>query len=268
MIDFHNHILPKIDDGSKSIEMTLSMLESALHQGITDIVNTVHYQHPKVEGNDISYERINFERDKLQSLLYDRKIPIKIHISSEVFYLPNLMKIIDDPITTTGNGKYILVEFLPTNIPESHKQQFFDLKMEGITPIIAHPERYLQVQDNINLVGDWLEAGCLVQVDAGSPLGLLGHKAKIASEKILYNNWAQIIGSDAHDDKNRNFCLKRSIDYICKKFGEDKYVMVKENPGKILRGEPIIVDVNYPDNLDNFSFADSLKEMVGWEKKK
>ena len=48
MIDFHNHILPSVDDGSKSIDMTLSMLKHAENQGITDVVNTVHFQHPKM----------------------------------------------------------------------------------------------------------------------------------------------------------------------------------------------------------------------------
>ena len=54
MIDFHNHILPNVDDGSKSLEMSLNMLREAERQGITDVINTVHFQHPKVEGMDIS----------------------------------------------------------------------------------------------------------------------------------------------------------------------------------------------------------------------
>ena len=58
MIDFHNHILPDIDDGSKSMAMSIEMLENAFSQGITDVVNTVHFQHPKVENMDISFHRI------------------------------------------------------------------------------------------------------------------------------------------------------------------------------------------------------------------
>ena len=61
MIDFHNHVLPKVDDGSESLEMSLMMLKDASQQGITDVVNTVHYQHPKVETEDISYRRILHE---------------------------------------------------------------------------------------------------------------------------------------------------------------------------------------------------------------
>ena len=59
MIDFHNHIIPNLDDGSKSVDMSLDMLKEAQAQGITDIVNTVHYQHPTVETEDISYILLN-----------------------------------------------------------------------------------------------------------------------------------------------------------------------------------------------------------------
>ena len=61
MIDFHNHVLPNVDDGSDSLEMSLDMLRQAVDQGITDVVNTVHYQHPKVETQDISLKRIQKE---------------------------------------------------------------------------------------------------------------------------------------------------------------------------------------------------------------
>ena len=66
MIDFHNHILPNVDDGSKSLEMSLNMLRHAADQGITDVVNTVHFQHPKVETEDISFDRIQGEIGNLQ----------------------------------------------------------------------------------------------------------------------------------------------------------------------------------------------------------
>ena len=83
----------------------------------------------------------------------------------------------------------MLIEFHPHNIPDINKQVLFDLKMKGVTPIIAHPERYVQVQKNINIVSEWLEAGCIMQIDAGSPLGLLGKQAKITSELLIKNNF-------------------------------------------------------------------------------
>ena len=145
------------------------MLTHAADQGITDVVNTVHYQHPKVETEDISYNRIQSEIQQLQQELDKNDIQIKLHCGAEVFFLPNLIQIKDDPLSTFNHGKYMLIEFQVHQLPDSQKQQLFDLKMAGVTPIIAHPERYKPVQDDINIVAEWLAAGCIIQVDAGSP---------------------------------------------------------------------------------------------------
>ena len=262
MIDFHNHILPSVDDGSKSIDMSLSMLQHAQNQGITDVVNTVHLQHPKMDGKDVSFNTINKEIDTLKNILNKNNIDINIHIGSEVFFLPNLVELIDNPLATIGNGKYMLIEFHPYNIPNIHKQVFFDLKMRGVTPIVAHPERYKQVQENINIVSEWLEAGCIIQVDAGSPLGLLGEQAKVASEILIKNDWCQLLGSDAHDDKNRNFCMKESLHYIDSIVDTDLKYLAIHNPRKIIQGEPISVDVNYQNNRNGFSFIQKMKSFI------
>ena len=111
MIDFHNHILPNMDDGSKSLEMSLNMLRQAQRQGITDVVNTVHFQHPKMDGKDISYESIRKVIEALQKKLDNEGINVKIHIGSEVFFLPNLTELKNNPLCTMGDGKYMLIEF-------------------------------------------------------------------------------------------------------------------------------------------------------------
>ena len=123
--------------------------------------------------------------EKHQSELDNNNIPIKLHYGAEVFFLPNLLDIKDDPLATFLHGKYMLIEFQFHQIPDIQKQQLFDLKMAGVTPIIAHPERYKPVQENSDFITDWLEAGCLIQVDAGSLLGTLGRSSKIISEKII-----------------------------------------------------------------------------------
>ena len=126
MIDFHNHVLPNVDDGSKSLEMSLNMLREAERQGITDVVNTVHYQHPKVENEDISLTRISNEIKKLQSEIDKNNIKIKLHIGAEVFYLPNLVEIKNDPLITFNGSNYMLIEFLTYNLPDSHEDQFYN----------------------------------------------------------------------------------------------------------------------------------------------
>ena len=259
MIDFHNHILPSLDDGPSSIDTSVSMLQHAQEQGITDVVNTVHFKHPKMEGKKVSFEVVRERLDNLNELLEKSDIKINIHLGSEVFFLPNLLELIDNPLSTMGKGKYMLIEFHPFNIPDLHKQVFFDLKMNGITPIIAHPERYNQVQENINIVADWLEAGCIIQIDAGSPIGLLGKKAKITSEILIKNNWFQLIGSDAHDNKNRNFCMKDSLRYIDSIVDFDLSHLRIQNPKKIIQGEPLNIDINYQNSSNKVSSLEKFK---------
>ena len=76
MIDFHNHILPNVDDGSKSMDMSLSMFEYAFKQGITDVVNTVHYQHPKVEHKSITFKIINEKISEMQDVLNENDVVV------------------------------------------------------------------------------------------------------------------------------------------------------------------------------------------------
>ena len=85
MIDFHNHIIPNLDDGSKSIEMSLNMVKEAETQGITDIVNTVHYQHPKMEKKDTSYKFIKNEINKFQKIVYDNNLKFTLSVQDRIW---------------------------------------------------------------------------------------------------------------------------------------------------------------------------------------
>lgn len=245
MIDLHNHVLPDLDDGSKSMKMSINMLKNAVEQGITTVVNTVHYQHPKVSEREITDRNISIISRALTDELKNQRIPIKLYNSAEVFFLPNLLELKSNPLATFGHGKYMLIEFLPHHIPEIQKQVLFDLKMNGVTPIIAHPERYKQVQKNINFVYDWLNAGCLVQVDAGSILGYLGKKSQIAAEKIIKNKWCQILSSDAHNDTARDFCLKDAFGIIQNWIGHQAKPLVSDYPKAILEGSPISFEFEF-----------------------
>ena len=234
-----------MDDGSDSLEMSLDMLRQAADQGITDVVNTVHYQHPKVETQDISLKRIQKEIKTLQIELDSNDILLTLHCGAEVFFLPNLMEIKDDLLATFLHGKYMLIEFQIHHLPEFQKQKLFDLKMAGVTPIIAHPERYKPVQDDISIVLNWLEAGCIIQVDAGSPLGYLGSGAKAASERIIKNGWCQILGSDSHDNFRRNFCLQKAVRTVQKWIGDEVQVMINDNPKAVIEGNPIFFEFDH-----------------------
>ena len=259
MIDFHNHILPNIDDGSTSLEMTIKMLKEAEKQGITDVVNTTHYKHPKMLNKEINHKNIQFEIKKLQNIIKEESISIKLHFGTEILFHDDLIKLKNDNLATFHNGKYMLIEFLTNFLPENQRNVLFELKMKGVTPIIAHPERYLKVQKNIEIVSDWLEAGCIIQIDAGSLLGKLGKEAKVASQTILNNRWCQIIGSDAHNDTNRNFCLLKAFEYARESIGSEAVKLILDNPMSVLSGNDIKVNINY-NNLNQKSIFSSIRK--------
>ena len=246
MIDLHNHIIPNLDDGSRSLEISLSMLQHAAGQGITDVINTVHYQSPRMDGKRIEYDLVKEKINQLESELEKHAIPIKLHISAEVFYLPNLIKLKDNPLLTFGHGKYMLIEFPFEQVPKGCREVFFQLKMAGVTPIVAHPERIKPIQKDLSIVRQFIRGGCVIQVDAGSLTGSLGSGAKKTSLEILRQGCCHIIGSDAHDNHNRNFLLKEALEIAEEILGEKAIDLVTINPEKILKGEPIETDVDTP----------------------
>ena len=89
MIDFHNHILPNVDDGPKSYDESLEMLNCANNQGISEIVQTIHFQHPKMEGKNVDYDYLTNQVKILQNLIDRENLNIKIHLSAIVRKLVN-----------------------------------------------------------------------------------------------------------------------------------------------------------------------------------
>lgn len=240
MIDFHNHVLPNTDDGSKSLEMSINMIREAERQGITDIINTVHFQHPKMEMNPMTLDDITFKTNALQKEIDSAGINVKLHSGAEVFFLPNLLEIKENPLCTLGNGKYMLIEFQVHQFPVGYDNELYRLVMSGTTPIIAHPERYRPIQNDINIVKKLINSGCLMQIDAGSLLGFFGENCKLTAQKMLSLNMVHFMGSDSHNDGKRSFCLETAIKISKKFIGDYTSTLVYANPQKLLNGEKII----------------------------
>ena len=239
MIDFHNHILPDVDDGPKMIKESIDMLRCAQQQGITDVVNTVHFQHPKMDGRNVEYDYLISKVSELQDTLNKKKINIRIHLSAEVFYLPNLVEISKNPLLTIGNGKYMLIEFTSNIYPQGYEDEFFRLQSNGIIPIVAHPERYRFIQNDLSILKQWIKRGYILQIDAGSILGMFGEKTKKVTCQMVKNNYIHIIGSDAHNNKRRNFCIKDAYDKLSEIKSKEFVDLLSNNLINILKGKKI-----------------------------
>lgn len=211
MIDIHSHIIPNIDDGSKNIDMTLEMLTRAEKSGTKKIIATPHFLKGYWTEN---YNNIKSKVKELNGLAKENNLNIEVLPGQEVFfnnYILEDYKLGD--IGTLGESKYMLIEFPMDKIYfQKVIDTIYELKIKGITPVIAHPERYMDFIKSPEKVNQFIDEGYLFQLNGGSLTGLFGKEVKKTAETFLANNIYSFIGSDAHSNGNRNTNLKEACE--------------------------------------------------------
>lgn len=235
MIDFHSHIVPNVDDGSADITMSKNMILNSINEGTKCICASSHYipiefEQPKKEF----FEKIN----ELKEMF---KEDIEIVPSLEVYLTPDLVKFYDEgKIWCINEKKYMLIELPMKEFPIYTEDVFYELRLKGIIPIIAHPERNMKIAENIELLRNLIEQGALAQLNSGSILGLYGKKVKEVAEMLVEMNLIHVLGSDAHNDGKRTTNIKTAFD-IVKEINSDLYKWIIENEVSIINGDDIEV---------------------------
>ena len=213
MVDIHSHIIADIDDGSKDIEMTINMLKKAELSGTTDIIATPHFMRGRFE---VEYNEVLKKVDELRELSRKNNIDINIYAGQEVYYSKNILEYYNDKlIGTINNTKYMLIELpiVEFNIDEVINV-IYELQIRGITPIIAHPERYKQFIKKPSMINTLAKEGMLFQLNAGSITGSFGKEVKKTATKYLENNIYSFMGSDAHRDRGRDTDIKEALNIL------------------------------------------------------
>lgn len=207
MIDIHNHILMGIDDGPQSVTAMIDLLNQAKSEGVNNIVVTPHHLHPKYNNN------IQHVRDKITELnaIEDvRKLNINFYAGQEIRVTDRVIDDINNGnIEGINNSNYLLLEFPSNEVPHYSKQLFYELQTMGYIPIIAHPERNKAIVQNLDLLYELINGGALSQLTTSSLLGEFGSNVKRTSLKIIDNNLAHFIASDAHSATTRPFVMKQ-----------------------------------------------------------
>lgn len=238
MVDLHSHIIWDIDDGSKSREMTLSMLKTAEANGTRKIVATPHFYRGVWE---VPFNEVKKRIEDVKSLAKENNIGIEIYSGQEVYYSENILEYYNEGfISTINNSRYMLIE-LPIkefNIWEV-LDNIYELQLEGIVPVLAHPERYMPFIKNPILINKFIKEGFLFQLNAGSMVGSFGKSVKKTAEIFLKNKIYSFIGSDAHRDEKRNANLTDGINII-KSFNSDYIDIFKENGEGAIENREII----------------------------
>lgn len=234
MIDFHSHILPNIDDGSRNIEQSEKIVKEAQDAGFTKIIATSHYIEKYYECNEE-------ERIKLIEQVRKQSCDVDIVLGNEIFFTEDMIKLIKEKkASTINNSRYILFELPMNSKPMNAKEVVYRLIEEGYIPIIAHPERYTYVQENIEYVRELFEMGTLFQSNYGSIIGMYGKKAEKTIKRLLKENLIQFLGSDVHYENQIYPKIPKAIKKIRKILSDEELEeLTTINAQKVLNNENI-----------------------------
>ncbi len=240
MIDLHCHILPDVDDGSPDLETSLQMGRIAAANGITTIVATPHCNLPNLPPNYRS-EALMQQFQALAEQFQINQIPVSILPGAEVFGRENLEPLLDSQrLLTLNHSRYLLIEFDFGLSGRRMSSMLGQVVEAGLVPVVAHPERYDAVQEDLNLAGYWFHEGAVIQMNKGSITGRLGRRAYYTSHQLLERGLVHVIATDAHHCQFRTPHLGelwQELDLLCPK--EYVRLLLEENPARILRDEPI-----------------------------
>lgn len=236
MIDFHSHILPGIDDGSKNLEQSIAMVNEAKKVGFTKIISTSHYMENYYECNEKN-------RKELLEQVQKNVNGIELCLGNEIYITNNIIELLQNGQASSINGtKYVLFEFpLITTRPMNDKEVIYRLVENGYIPIIAHPERYPFIQENPDYLFELEEMGALFQANYGSIIGMYGLKAKKTLKILLKNNLISFFGSDVHRPEQVYNKMPKIIKKLKKIISNEEIEEFTEiNPEKVLKNENII----------------------------
>lgn len=215
MVDIHSHIVYGVDDGAKTIDDSVAMLQMAADGGTTDIVATPHSDLHFTFDYDLVTERIA----EIQERMGDR---IRIHRGCDfhLFY-DNIENCKADSSKFTINGhRYLMVEFADAQIPKTTTEIFNQMLSRDITPVITHPERNALLMRRVPDLVQWVRQGCLIQVTAQSFTGRFGKSADENARRLMRQNLVHFLASDAHDTQWRPPDMRVPWQIISDEYGE------------------------------------------------
>ena len=247
MIDIHSHILPNIDDGSRSIEETFNLIKEAKNVGFEAIVATSHYMEGYYETNAPEREVwVNAIYENLQA----KNIDLKLYLGNEIYMTENMISLLEEGKASTINDtSYVLFE-LPMNAePLNLYDIIYQMQQYKIVPILAHPERYTFVQKEPELVYDLIQKGVLMQANYGSIIGQYGEMAQMIVRKFYECNMIHLLGSDVHRQNTIYPKIPQILSEINSIIGEEKLEeLTTINPKLVIQNKRI--DIVEPHTIE------------------
>jgi protein-tyrosine phosphatase len=200
--DLHSHLLPGLDDGVKSFEQAEEIIIKFISLGYRKIITTPHVMSDAYRN---SSEDILNKLRELKQYLLAKGIDIQVEAAAEYYLDEELFRKLEDsePLLTFGN-QYLLFETNFLTEPFNLKDFVFLAATKGYKPVLAHPERYLYLQQDMGKIEDLLNRGVLFQANISSFTGYYSRQVQSTLNKLVERKWIHMVGSDCHHIQHAN----------------------------------------------------------------
>jgi protein-tyrosine phosphatase len=221
VIDLHTHILPGVDDGVRTEDESVTFARAAVADGVRTVVATPHCK----EGFFYVERAEVLERTAaLRARLAAEGVDLEVLPGAEVHLAPDLVSRVRDgrAPTLADNGKTLLLELSTSQHPLGLDSVVFQLKLAGIVPVLAHPERIRYFQDDLRRYEAVVRLGAFGQITTGSVLGQFGEDARELAEEMARKGLAHVLASDAHNTRGRPPVMSAARARLAELVGEDR----------------------------------------------
>jgi len=198
-VDLHSHLIPGIDDGSQSMEESLTLLKGLESIGYKKVITTPHIM---LDSYKNTPEIIHAGLNDLRAAAQKEGINVEIEAAAEYYLDDGFYDLFEKGEMMTVEGEYLLFETSYVSKPLNFEEMIFKISSSGYIPILAHPERYRYVKDPEKEFGRLRELGVRLQVNLNSFGGHYGSIAKEHAEFLNKAGWIDFLGSDVHHKKH------------------------------------------------------------------
>jgi len=259
MIDINCHILPNLDDGPVTLKESIAMCRIAQQDGIEKIVATPHIRGSATDPNTSD---IIAQTDALKAVIHQEGLSLEIIPATSIRLEPSLLErvVSRDLLMIGGSVDYCLFELPSDLVPASAERWLYKLMLKGIIPIIAHPERNLEIQRDLAKLYKFVEMGVLTQVSSLSLTGGFGKTVEQTAKEMLECRLAHLIATAAHSTNRRPPILSDALEVAAALIGKERAeAMVTTLPTQILAGELVEPETPLPVKVKRRSFWSFFK---------
>jgi protein-tyrosine phosphatase len=235
VIDLHSHILPGLDDGSRTVADARALARRAAEDGVTAIAATPHVR------SDYPTQPDEMEQGVLQLRedFVEQGIHVDVLHGGEID-LGSLGSLGDDHLrrfSLARSERYVLLEFPYSGWPSGLEETVYGLGLRGFRVVLAHPERNRHVHADPRRLSEAVRLGALVQLTAASVDGRIGRSSQKTADRLLELGLAHVLASDAHTPEIREAGLAAAAEAV----GDDGLAafLTIEAPAAIVAGEAV-----------------------------